>query len=96
MPWIRTRPPTDPEVAEAMRDSLTSYPSEYAPARRAERHVPDAVARDNIVLSHSLIPAALRHVFAAYGAMLDPTLPLTRAQHEMIATVVSSTNECFY
>jgi len=23
-------------------------------------------------------------------------LPLTRAQHEMIATVVSATNDCFY
>ena len=49
-----------------------------------------------IVASHSLIPAALHHAFAAYGALLSPDLPLDRRHHEMIATVVSVTNRCRY
>jgi hypothetical protein len=49
-----------------------------------------------IVLSHSLIPDAMLHSFSAFGAMMAPDLPLQRRQHEMIATVVSVTNRCFY
>ena len=55
-----------------------------------------AVRRDSIVLSHSLIPGAMKHAFATYGALLDPKLPLTRRQHEMIAATVSAVNRCFY
>jgi hypothetical protein len=51
---------------------------------------------NSITASHSLIPDALFHSFAAYGAMLSPDLPLKRHQHEMIATVVSVTNRCHY
>ena len=51
---------------------------------------------ESIVASHSLIPDALYHAFAAYGALLSPDLPLSRRQHEMIATVVSATNRCFF
>jgi hypothetical protein len=36
------------------------------------------------------------HSFAAFGAMMAPDLPLRREQHEMIATMVSVTNRCFY
>jgi AhpD family alkylhydroperoxidase len=28
--------------------------------------------------------------------MYDPALPLSRRQHETIATVVSALNDCFY
>ena len=96
MTWIATRPPTDPDVARALAGAMRGYPSEYAPERRAERRVPPAVAADNIVLSHSLIPGALEHAFAAFAATLDPALPLTRREHELIAVVVSQTNDCFY
>jgi hypothetical protein len=51
---------------------------------------------DSITAAHSLIPQALRHAMSAYGVLLDPQLPLTRRQHEMIATVVSALNRCFY
>jgi hypothetical protein len=51
---------------------------------------------DSIVLSHSLIPNAMKHFFAGFGALLDPALPLSRRQHEMIATTVSALNQCFY
>jgi hypothetical protein len=36
------------------------------------------------------------HALSTYGVLLDPQLPLTRRQHEMIATVVSALNRCFY
>jgi hypothetical protein len=58
--------------------------------------LPDLVKNDNIMISHSLIPQAMYHAFAAFGSMMDPALPLTRRQHEMIATTVSAFNRCFY
>jgi hypothetical protein len=48
------------------------------------------------VLSHSLIPEALRHAFSTFGALMNPDLPLERRQHEMIALTVSALNRCFY
>jgi uncharacterized peroxidase-related enzyme len=47
-----------------------------------------------IVASHSLIPEALRHAFSTFGVLMSPDLPLTRMQHEMIATRVSAINGC--
>jgi hypothetical protein len=47
-------------------------------------------------MSHSLIPEALAHFFAGYGALLSDTLPLSRKQHELIAATVSALNRCFY
>ena len=49
-----------------------------------------------IVASHTLIPQALHHAFATFGALMSPELPLSRRQHEMIATMVSLTNKCHY
>jgi len=49
-----------------------------------------------IAASHSLIPDALFHAFGTFGALMAPDLPLTRSQHEMIATMVSVTNRCHY
>lgn len=83
-------------VAAAMAEGLAHYPGEYAPSRRGERRLPEAVMDDSIVLAHSLIPDAMKHVFAAYGALLDPALPLSRRQNEMIAAAVSSLNQCVY
>jgi hypothetical protein len=51
---------------------------------------------NGIVGSHSLIPEALFHAFSTFGALMSPELPLRRDQHEMIATMVSVTNRCFY
>ena len=51
---------------------------------------------DSIVAAHSLIPEAMRHLMSGLGVLLQPDLPLTRRQHEMIATVVSAQNRCFY
>jgi hypothetical protein len=97
MTWIKTVPPTESDaVREVLQKLGTLYPKEYDPSRRHERILPDIVKNDSIMLSHSLIPQAMYHAFAAYGSAMDPSLPLTRRQHEMIATVVSTLNRCFY
>jgi alkylhydroperoxidase family enzyme len=67
------------------------YPIEYA-----EPTHPQHAQTEGIVASHSLIPDALHHAFAAFGALMSPDLPLTRRQHEMITTVVSAINRCQY
>ena len=96
MTWIRTRPLSDPEIAGAMKAAMAGYPPDYSPTRRHLRKLPPLVMRDSIVLSHSLIPEAMRLVFSGYGAMLDPALPLSRRQHELIALSVSVINDCYF
>jgi hypothetical protein len=97
MTWIKTAPPTESSaVREVLQKLAALYPKEYDPAHRHERRLPEIVKNDSIMLSHSLIPQAMYHAFAAYGSAMDPSLPLSRRQHEMIATVVSTLNRCFY
>ncbi len=93
MTWIRTIPESeaDDRLRQAMAAQRSLYPIEYAtPAQ------PTSSGAQGIVASHSLIPDALFHSFAAFGAMMAPDLPLERRQHEMIATVVSTVNRCQY
>lgn len=97
MTWIKTIPPTEsPAVDEVLQKLAALYPREYDPERRHERILPDLVKNDSVMVSHSLIPQAMYHAFATYGAAMDPALPLTRRQHEMIATTVSTLNRCYY
>ena len=99
MTWIKTiKPgPDAPELTEALQSQRSLYPKEYGPDSGAERKpLPPLVMNDSIVLSHSLIPNALKHSFSAFGAMMSPDLPLSRRDHEMIAATVSATNRCFY
>jgi len=97
MTWIKTvAPAEDARVREVLQKLNDLYPKEYDNARRHERQLPDLVKNDSIMRSHSLIPDAMFHAFAAFGSAMDPSLPLTRRQHEMIATVVSTLNRCFY
>ena len=94
MTWIRTVPKS--QADEAYRQALEAqhawYPQEYA------EQVPGLPGNDGdgIVAAHSLIPHALHHAFATFGALMSPDLPLTRRQHEMITTVVSVANRCHY
>ena len=94
MTWIKTIPisEADEELVRAMESQRELYPIEYA---SPVHPTPDGQA-SNIVASHSLIPSALYHAFATFGALMSPDLPLTRCQHEMITTVVSVTNRCHY
>jgi len=93
MTWIRTIPLTeaDEKLRWAVEAQQALYQKEYA---TPVHPTPDGTS--GIVASHSLIPDALYHAFATFGALLAPELPLTRRQHEMITTVVSVTNRCRY
>jgi hypothetical protein len=92
MTWIKTIPfaEADEKLRKAIDGERALYPQEYA----TPTGVTDEAA--GIVASHSLIPDALFHAFATFGVLTSPELPLTRRQHEMITTVVSVTNRCFY
>lgn len=93
MTWIKTVSMDDDEnVRKAMLEQRKLYPNEYTSPVPAV----DGGSETGIAASHSLIPDALFHAFSTFGALMDPKLPLTRSQHEMIATMVSVTNRCHY
>jgi hypothetical protein len=93
MTWIRTvsLDEADEKLKKAIESEKAFYPEEYA-----EPVHPDPSGASSIVGSHTLIPDALFHAFATFGCLMSPDLPLKRAQHEMIATMVSVTNRCVY
>ena len=93
MTWIKTvSPDDDEELRKAIESQRELYPKEYA----VPIHPTADRQTSEIVASHSLIPDALHHAFATFGALLSPDLPLTRRQHEMITTLVSVANRCHY
>jgi len=93
MAWIKTIPfeDADEKLKEILLKTRMGYPQEYAaPA-------PEGLGIDeSIVDSHTLIPDALYHAFSTHSSLMSPELPLGRRQHELIATMVSLTNDCFY
>jgi hypothetical protein len=93
MTWIKTVPYDDSDGAlrAAIEAQRAMYPPEYATPGFA-----GVAPGGSVVESHSLIPPALFHAFATFGALMDPALPLGRRQPEMIATVVSAVNRCHY
>jgi hypothetical protein len=99
MTWIRTVPfsEADEKLKNAQLSQRRLYPQEYAePVHAADPTRAGAEDMAGIVASHSLIPDALYHAFATFGSLMSPDLPLSRRQHEMIATMVSVTNRCHY
>lgn len=94
MTWIKTIPlsEADEKLRAAMEAQHELYPIEYAEPAHPTADGETA----GIVASHTLIPEALRHAFATFGSLMSPELPLSRSQHEMIATMVSVTNRCHY
>jgi hypothetical protein len=93
MTWIKTIAASeDEEVRRVVEAQREFYPVEYA----TPVHPTADGETAGIVASHSLIPDALYHAFATFGALMSPDLPLSRRQHEMITTVVSVTNRCHY
>jgi hypothetical protein len=93
MTWIKTiRMEDDERVRNMVMEERKLYPIEYAtPVPSVDRGF-----ENSIVGSHTLFPEVMFYSFAAFGAMMSPDLPLRRDQHEMIATMVSVTNRCFY
>jgi alkylhydroperoxidase family enzyme len=63
---------------------------EYDAAQRRAGYVAQ------ILQLQSLNPAVLHAGVELYLAIMHGPSPLTRAQRELIATVVSSVNDCFY
>lgn len=96
MTWIKTVPPSqaDNQLREIYSRIYALYPSEYGDEVPAIVRA-DGTA-DSIIASHSLLPEVMEPMFVALGKLLSPGLPLTRRQHEMITTLVSSLNHCFY
>jgi len=92
MAWIKTIPfeEADEKLQKALDGQRHLYPKEY------DSPQPPILGNESIVSTHSLIPEALYHAFATFGVLLSPDLPLDRRQQEMIATMVSVTNDCFY
>lgn len=90
MAWIKTVPfnEADQKLREAIRKQRALYPAEYAK--------PTSANEESIVTTHTLIPDALYHAFSTFGVLMSPDLPLSRKDHEMIATVVSVKNDCHY
>ncbi|MEP7149495.1 MAG: hypothetical protein ABI857_11500 [Acidobacteriota bacterium] len=93
MAWIKTIgfAEADEKLQGIFGELHSLYPSEYATPTTEVTGT-----EESIIEAHSLIPDAMYHSFAAYAAMLSPDLPLERRQHEMIATMVSAANDCFY
>jgi hypothetical protein len=96
MTWIKTIGPSDagPDLRAVYEVIGALYPVEYGPPVASVMR-PDGTS-DSITQAHSLIPEAMRHMMSGLAVLLQPGLPLTRRQHEMIATVVSARNRCFY
>lgn len=91
MAWIKTvRPEDDPALADLLQRTRAMYPPEYA------TRVSSIPGDESIMASHTLLPDAMHHAFALLATLMRPELPLERRHHEMIATVVSAANRCFY
>jgi uncharacterized peroxidase-related enzyme len=93
MTWIKTisHRDADPALQKILETNRALYPPEYRqPVHRTDDGTP------RIVAAHTLIPDALHHAFSTFGVLMSPDLPLSRAQHEMIATRVSALNGCSF
>ena len=83
MSWIPlVRPDEAPEPVRAIYERIRAHSS-----RGQVANVWQALGRD---------PTALAAAFDHYRSLLDDPAPLTRAQAEMVALVVSATNGCGY
>ncbi|HEV8580571.1 MAG TPA: hypothetical protein VGX68_16010 [Thermoanaerobaculia bacterium] len=92
MAWIKTigfrDPELTPELAAAYQEIHSLMPPEYGIS--GTQDVP------GIIKVHGLDPAGLRKVFTAGLHMVNGPSPLSRREREMINTVVSTANRCFY
>ena len=97
MTWIKHTPydQADDDLKRVYDSVRALYPVEYGGPPVEPLVRPDG-GSDSIVAVHSLIPEAMRHMMSGLGVLLQPDLPLTRRQQEMIAAVVSVQNACFY
>lgn len=94
MAWIKTVPlaEADDKLLKAIDAQQELYPQEY---RMPIPGTPDC-DRPSVVMAHSLMPEVLQQTFLAFGTLLSDDLPLSRREHELIATAASSANTCSY
>ena len=94
MARIRTIPPrqAEGELRETYDRLAPLFPPEYS---HGGTGTPD-LNPDGVVAAHSLLPEVMEPVFLAFTRLMAPELALSRRQHEMINTVVSSVNRCQY
>jgi len=85
-----------PPFGNPTANAPTSQNGSPSPSEYATPTTEQTGTDESIIESHTLIPDAMFHAFAAFAAMMSPDLPLERRQHEMIATMVSKANDCFY
>ena len=97
MTWIKHIPydQADDELKGVYDSVRCMYPVEYAGPQIPSLVRPDG-GSDSIMAAHSLIPEAMRHMMAGLAIMLQSSWGLSRRQQEMIASVVSVENSCFY
>ena len=92
MAWIKTIGFHDreltPELAAAYQEVHPLMPPEYA--------ISGTQDAPGIIKAHSLDPAGLRKIFLAGLHLVKGPSPLSRREREMINTVVSTANRCFY
>jgi alkylhydroperoxidase family enzyme len=81
MAWIETIDPRDAEGA-----LKAEYDAAVARAGKVYQ----------ILRIQSLNPATLHHSMALYKAAMHGASGLSRVEREMLATVVSRANDCFY
>lgn len=92
MAWIKTigfhDPDLSPELIAAYQAAGAGAPPDYK--------VGGGDDAAEIVKSHSLDPQALRLLFGFGMHLINGPSPLSRRDREMINTVVSTANRCFY
>jgi hypothetical protein len=93
MAWIET--PTSDEATRVLGKLRALLPGVYTDPKSAQ-NLPESVASESIVRSHALLPQVMEPIFLAHARLMDPALPLSRREHELIAATVSALNDCFY
>jgi alkylhydroperoxidase family enzyme len=88
MAWLATVSRSD--ANEALTAAYTAMDQRPMPPVYRPEHG-DA---PGIIRAHSLDPELLRRTFAVSGALATTTLPW--ADRELLASVTSRTNQCFY
>ena len=85
----------DAELKKIYETLYGMYPPEYHTddeCGRAARREPATASWRRT----ACCPTAMLHTFSTHATLIGPDMPLTRRQQEMISTVVSALNRCFY
>jgi hypothetical protein len=93
MAWIETE--GSEEVSRILGELRALLPGVYTDPESSQ-NLPEPVASESIVRSHALLPQVMEPIFLAQARLMQSELPLSRREHELIASTVSALNDCFY